>query len=72
MGENKVLSYEEFIALASEHYEDGGNAIVECWDHNTFNEYISQFGSITIKRAKQIIDEYAQEDQEELAILFNN
>ena len=37
----KGLSYEEFIALANEHYENGGNAIVKCWDRITFNEYIS-------------------------------
>ncbi len=65
----KGLSYEEFIALANEHYENGGNAIVECWDRITFNEYISQFGSIALSEAHEIIHGYHQEQLEEFALI---
>lgn len=71
MKKNKVLSYEEFIGLANKHYENGGNAIVECWDRSTFTEYISQFGPITLPEAHKIIHGYHQEQLEEFALIFD-
>ncbi len=53
--ENKTLSYDELISLARKHYNDGGDGIVECWDENTYNTYIKEYGPITTKVAMQII-----------------
>lgn len=50
-----VLTFSELIKLAQRHYSEGGDGIVECWDENTFNSYISMFGPITRKTALQLI-----------------
>lgn len=51
----KFLTYEELIELAKKNYNKGGDGVVECWDKNTFNEYIKMFGGITKRVAMQII-----------------
>ncbi len=47
----KELTWKEFYKLALKNYENGGDGIVECWDENTFNEYVAEFGPITEKVA---------------------
>ena len=47
----KVLSFEEFIALAMKHYNKGGDGYVECWDRKVFDEYVADCGPITRSRA---------------------
>lgn len=51
----KPLSYEELMSLARKHYNDGGDGIYECWDINTYNDYVSQFGDITFDVAMSLI-----------------
>lgn len=52
----KYLTYEELIAYAMKHYNEGGDGIVECWDETTFNTYVEMFGAITEKDAKMLIN----------------
>ena len=49
------ISYEELIVLAKKYYHEGGSGVVECWDENTFNAYVSMFGPITKRVAMSII-----------------
>lgn len=53
--EKKGMSFEAFIALAKKHYSEGGDGIVECWDINTYNQYVKEYGPITKKVAYSII-----------------
>jgi len=50
----KVLSFEEFIALAMKHYSKGGDGYVECWDERTFSDYVADFGPITRSKALEM------------------
>lgn len=52
----KALTWKEFYKLALRNYEHGGDGIVECWDENTFNEYVSECGPITEKIALDMFD----------------
>lgn len=52
----KSLNWKEFYKLALRNYENGGDGIVECWDENTFNEYVNEFGPITEKVALNMFD----------------
>lgn len=52
----KELTWKEFYKLALRNYENGGDGIVECWDENTFNEYVTEFGPITEKVAHSMFD----------------
>ena len=54
--EMKNLTWKEFYKLALRNYENGGDGIVECWDENTFNEYVAEFGPITEKTAHEMFD----------------
>lgn len=46
---NKVLTYNELMELAKEFYNEGGDGIYECWDERTYNEYVQEFGPITVE-----------------------
>lgn len=50
----KIFIWKEFYRLALQNYENGGDDIVECWDENTYNEYVHKFGPITEKVAHQM------------------
>ena len=45
------MTYEELMTLALKHYNEGGDGVYECWDRQTFNEYVAEFGEITKKDA---------------------
>lgn len=49
-----MLTWQEFYKLALKNYENGGDGVVECWDENTFNEYVAEFGPITTKSAMRM------------------
>lgn len=49
--EDVVITYEELMALAKEHYNDGGDATYECCDEQWFNTYVSLFGNMTKGKA---------------------
>lgn len=48
------LSYKEFIELATQYYNKGGDSFVECWDKSTFDFYVGSFGAITKRQALQM------------------
>lgn len=45
------MTYEELMALALKHYNQGGDGVYECWDRQTFDEYVAEHGEITHKDA---------------------
>lgn len=47
----KALSYNEFMELALQHYNEGGDGYYECWDQKEFDNYVKQFGAITKSKA---------------------
>lgn len=52
------LTYKQFMALALEHYNNGGDSVYECWEEYQFNDYVHQFGPITTKEALKIFEIY--------------
>ena len=64
MAKAKALTYEELIDYAKKYYNRGGDGVYECWDRRTFDEYVSQFGPITKKIAREMFrDEYSLEKE---------
>ena len=49
--QQKPLTYTEFMELAMQNYNKGGDQYVECMDEAYFNEYVSLFGGITKAKA---------------------
>ena len=47
MAKAKSLTYDELIEYARKHYNKGGDSVYECWDENTYNYYVKEFGPIT-------------------------
>ena len=54
MARGKALTYEEFVALAKENYNKGGDVVVECWERYEFDYYVKEFGPVTKTKAMQI------------------
>lgn len=52
------MTYEELMALALKHYNEGGDGVYECWDRQTFNEYVKVHGKITKKIAFEMFGVY--------------
>lgn len=52
------MSYEEFMKLALEHYNEGGDCAYECWGEAEFNDYIKEFGAMTKKEALSLFAMY--------------
>ena len=53
-----MLTYEELIKFALEHYCEGGDGVYECWDERTFNEYVAENGGITKEKALAMFHQY--------------
>lgn len=58
------LTYNEFMALAMQSYDHGGDSYVECWDERTFDEYVAQFGQITKAKALKMFRENLDEEND--------
>lgn len=52
------MTYEELMAFALTHYEEGGDGVYECWDRRTYDEYTAEFGPIDEKKALQMFEQY--------------
>ena len=52
------MSYEELIAFALKHYNEGGDGVYECWDRRTYDEYVAEFGPITKSKALKMFKEH--------------
>lgn len=48
------MTYEELMALALKYYNNGGDGVYECWDRQTFNEYVAEYDEITKKDALEM------------------
>lgn len=52
------MSYEELMKFALEHYRNGGDGVYECWDEQTYNEYVSEYGQITKEIALEMFQDH--------------
>ena len=52
------MSYEELMKFALEHYRNGGDGVYECWDEQTYNEYVSENGQITKEIALEMFQDH--------------
>ena len=62
------MTYEEFIALAQENYNKGGDVVVECWGKTEFDFHIREFGAMTKTKALQTFRLYKAEQREQAAM----
>lgn len=67
-GEDKTLSYEEFISLAKKNYARGGDSVVECWGKRDFEEYEELFGPMTKASAMEMFQTYESRCNEHRAM----
>ena len=63
-----ALTYEQFMALARENYNKGGDGYVECWDDRTFAYFVKEFGPITRASALDAFAQALDQENEERAI----
>ena len=61
----KGLTYEQFQKLAMKHYNHGGDDFVECWDEKMFNDYVNEFGPVTVRKALEMFGFMDEVDTEE-------
>ncbi len=54
MAKAKALTYEELIEYAMKHYRNGGDAVVECWGRQEFDDYVKEAGPITKAQALRL------------------
>lgn len=66
--EERALTFAEFIALAEENYNKGGDGYAECWDERVFAYFVKEFGPITRPRALEMFAAAFDEEREERAI----
>ena len=52
---SKYVTFDELMKLAMQHYNEGGDGIVECWDEDTFNRYVEEVGPMTRKDALDLV-----------------
>lgn len=68
MARGKALTYEEFVALAKENYNKGGDVVVECWERYEFDYYVKEFGPVTKTKALQMFRSYKVRECEQAAM----
>ena len=52
------MTYEELMAFALKNYCNGGDGVYECWDKQTFDEYVAECGPITEQDALAMFGTY--------------
>lgn len=68
MAKAKGLTYVEFIALAKENYNNGGDVVVECWEEYQFNSYVEMFGQVIKSEALRMFKQYKEQEKEQMAM----
>lgn len=63
-----ALTFDQFMALARENYNKGGDGYVECWDDRTFAYFVKEFGPITRASALDAFAQALDQENEERAI----
>ena len=56
----KTITWPELLKLAREHYNAGGDGIVECWTESDFDEYVQEYGPMT---ERQALDMFTDRDE---------
>lgn len=64
----RALTYDQFMKLARENYDKGGDGYVECWDERTFAHFVKEFGPITRASALDAFAQALDQEKEERAI----
>ena len=54
------MNYQEFMAYAKKNYNNGGDAIVECWEEKQFDEYVAECGPMTKECADDLMGMYEE------------
>lgn len=72
MARGKALTYEEFIALAKENYNKGGDVAVECWERYQFDDCVKMFGAVTKTKAFRMFRQWREEEKEQEAMMFGD
>ena len=70
MAKGKALTNEEFISLAKENYNKGGDVAVECWERREFDYYVKDFGPVTKTKALQMFKTWRSQEKEQEAMMF--
>ena len=70
MAKGKALTYEEFISLAKENYNKGGDVAVECWERREIDYYVKEFGPVTKTKALQMFRMWRSQEKEQEAMMF--
>lgn len=55
---NRVLTYDEFQALAMAYYNEGGDPVVECWGKSEFEFHEQEWGPMTVTEALKLFKRY--------------
>ena len=53
-GKGEDLSLGELLTLAKENYNEGGDAVYECWDQNFYDDYVKECGPVRRKDVKKL------------------
>lgn len=48
------MTYDEMKKFAIQHYNEGGDFFVECWDKKDYEEYCEECGAVTKKKALEM------------------
>ena len=64
----RALTYDQFMELARENYDKGGDGYVECWDERTFAYFVKEFGPITRASALDAFAQALDQEKEERAV----
>ena len=59
------MDYDDFQGFALEHYEHGGDVIVETWGIDDFEEEVRKNGPMTVKRAYELFRMYNSQYRKE-------
>ena len=54
------MTYKELQVLALAYYNQGGDAVVECWEESDFNAYVAEVGEMTKERALALFKLYKE------------
>lgn len=61
------ITFEQLQRLAKQHYAEGGDQIVECWDEKFFNLHNKNCTPMTWGGALELIKFYKSQQEEERA-----
>jgi hypothetical protein len=57
-GKGEDLSLGELLTLAKENYNEGGDAVYECWDQNFYDDYVKECGPVRREDVKSLFSSF--------------